>query len=48
MHLLTLLFAVLPAAFAQHYCLEDEIIGEKFFRDFSFEAIADPTHGRVE
>lgn len=48
MHFLTLLFTALPAAFAQRYSLEDEIIGERFFHAFSHEAIDDPTHGRVE
>lgn len=29
------------------YSLSDSIIGESFYSAFSFEAIADPNHGRV-
>jgi len=29
------------------YMLSENIVGEGFYSSFNFEAIADPTHGRV-
>jgi hypothetical protein len=29
------------------YSLSDSVVGEGFYSAFSFEAIADPNHGRV-
>jgi len=41
------LAAVTPVVLAATYQSSDNFIGNSFFTDFSFEAIADPTHGRV-
>lgn len=38
---------VRPAFTGATYSLSDEIIGKGFYDKFNFEAIADPTHGRV-
>ncbi|KAG6830732.1 hypothetical protein H0H92_015011 [Tricholoma furcatifolium] len=43
---LSLLTLCVPA-FASIYLIEDAIIGPDFYNTFNFEAIADPTHGRV-
>lgn len=43
--LLALLSAV--QVFATTYLLTDEIIGHNFYNAFVWEAIADPTNGRV-
>lgn len=42
--ILLLQFAVVRAA---TYRLSDSFVGSSFFDNFQWEAIADPTHGRV-
>lgn len=47
----SLTFALLflaPRSFASLYSIVDDIVGDKFYSSFTFDAIADPTHGRVE
>ena len=39
--------ALLPSALAASYNLVDNWTGGAFLSDFTWEAIADPTHGRV-
>ncbi|KAH7100358.1 family 16 hypothetical endo-1,3(4)-beta-glucanase from glycoside hydrolase [Auriculariales sp. MPI-PUGE-AT-0066] len=49
--MLTLSFvlaAVLPLALTTTWNLQDEYIGSGFYSGFSFQAISDPTHGRVQ
>lgn len=41
------LSAVLPSALGASYGLTDNIVGSGFYSAFSFQNIADPTHGRV-
>ncbi|PFH48249.1 glycoside hydrolase family 16 protein [Amanita thiersii Skay4041] len=41
------LFAAAGPALTAAYTLSDNIIGSGFYNAFDFEAIADPTHGRV-
>lgn len=49
MKLLNSLILVLPvpSALAATYNLVDNILGTAFLTTFNFEAISDPTHGRV-
>jgi hypothetical protein len=45
-----LLFALLACSLtvrAVHYSLTDNWVGAEFLQAFSWEAITDPTHGRV-
>ncbi|EKM60723.1 glycoside hydrolase family 16 protein [Phanerochaete carnosa HHB-10118-sp] len=39
--------ALIPSTYAATYQLSDNWIGSAFLNTFTFEAIADPTHGRV-
>lgn len=39
--------ALLPSALAVTYELSDNYVGSAFLNTFTFEAIADPTAGRV-
>ncbi|KAF9035192.1 endo-1,3(4)-beta-glucanase [Panaeolus papilionaceus] len=41
------LFGAVAPAFAATYSMSDEIIGSGFYNAFDWQAIADPTHGRV-
>lgn len=45
----TALFALfpLPLVLGATYLLTDNIIGKTFYTNFDWEAIPDPTHGRV-
>jgi hypothetical protein len=44
---LAALAAALPLARAALYLVEDSFVGTDFLRNFNWEAIEDPTHGRV-
>jgi len=41
------ILATLPSIFAASYNLADSYVGSNFFSTWSWQAIADPTHGRV-
>ncbi|KAL0949940.1 hypothetical protein HGRIS_009965 [Hohenbuehelia grisea] len=41
------LFALAPSAQGASYSLSDNVVGAGFFDAFNFQAIGDPTHGRV-
>jgi hypothetical protein len=41
------LLAFVSDAFAGLYYMTDNVVGSAFYTTFSFEAIPDPTHGRV-
>lgn len=42
-----LLLSLVGPAISATYPLSDTVIGSAFYSAFNFEAIADPTHGRV-
>lgn len=44
---LVLASLVAPALAGATYSLSDSVVGEGFYNTFNFEAIADPTNGRV-
>jgi hypothetical protein len=41
------LIAMMPLVRAAPYFIEDSFVGKDFLRNFNWEAIPDPTHGRV-
>ncbi|KAG6835744.1 hypothetical protein H0H93_015045 [Arthromyces matolae] len=41
------LLSLAGSALSAPYLLSDKIVGSDFYREFNFEAISDPTHGRV-
>jgi hypothetical protein len=41
------LLASVPLVLGSSYPLSDSIVGSQFYDKFNFEAITDPTHGRV-
>jgi hypothetical protein len=41
------LLAAIPSIYAASYNLADNYVGSNFFNTWSWQAIADPTHGRV-
>ena len=43
----TVFFSLVGLATAATYSLSDSIVGTDFYSQFTFQAIADPTHGRV-
>lgn len=45
--LVMILVALACQALAATYSISDEIVGSGFYNSFSFQAITDPTNGRV-